>query len=100
VPEVIITDQGTQFESLNFNNTIKLLGIKRVRTTAYHPQANGLVERLHRQLKAAIKCYNSQNWVDIILMRNSMEEDINTTSAELVYGWLHVKVTRGVNCTW
>jgi len=91
VPEVITTDQGTQFESLTFNNTIKLLGIKRVRTTAYHPQTNGLVERLHRQLKAAIKCYNSQNWVDIIPsvlfgMRNSMKEDINTTSAELVYG--------------
>jgi len=27
VPEVITTDQGTQFESLIFNNTIKLLGI-------------------------------------------------------------------------
>jgi len=46
------------------------------------------VVRLHR---VAIKCYDSQNWVDIIPtvllgMRNSIKDDINTTSAELVYG--------------
>ena len=32
-----------------------LLGSKRARTTAYHPQTNGMVERFHQQLKAALK---------------------------------------------
>lgn len=91
MPEIITTDQGTQFESLTFNKTIKLLGIERVRTAAYNPKANGLVEQLHRQLKSAIRCYDSNNWIDIIPsvllgMRNSVKEDINSTSAELVYG--------------
>ena len=31
-----------------------MLGIKHLRTTAYHPASNGIVERYHRQLKAAI----------------------------------------------
>jgi hypothetical protein len=33
----------------------KLLGIKQVQTTAYHPQSNGMVERTHGQLKAAVR---------------------------------------------
>ena len=32
-----------------------MLGIKQPHTTAYHPQANGMVERLHRQLKDSLK---------------------------------------------
>uniref|UniRef100_A0A1X7VLL4 Integrase catalytic domain-containing protein n=1 Tax=Amphimedon queenslandica TaxID=400682 RepID=A0A1X7VLL4_AMPQE len=35
---------------------MKVLGTQWNRTTAYHPIANGLVERFHRQLKAAISC--------------------------------------------
>jgi len=31
-----------------------LTGSKHLHTTAYHPQANGLVERFHCQLKAAM----------------------------------------------
>ncbi len=35
------------------------------RTTAYHPVANGIVERLHRQLKAALMAHAvRQHWVD------------------------------------
>jgi hypothetical protein len=43
-----------------------LFGIKHLRTTAYHFASNGIVERLHRQLKAAIKCHNTSNWVAIL----------------------------------
>ena len=34
---------------------MNLLGSKRARTTSYHPQANGMVERFHRQLNAALR---------------------------------------------
>lgn len=34
---------------------MKLLGTKHIHTTSYHPIANGLVERFHRQLKSALK---------------------------------------------
>jgi len=34
-------------------------------TTAYHPQANDLVERFHRQLKAAMRCHGNNRWTTV-----------------------------------
>ena len=45
VPKIITTDQGVQFESMLFNSLLKFIGSERIRTTAYHPASNGLVER-------------------------------------------------------
>jgi cleavage and polyadenylation specificity factor subunit 1 len=80
VPLRVTTDQGRQFESFLFRHLNILTGTTRIRTTAYHPAANGMVERLHRQLKAAIRCHQ-QRWTEalpIVLM--------GATTAEMVYG--------------
>lgn len=55
VPSSVTSDRGRQFTSRLFAQFCTLLGIKHIVTTAYHPQANGIVERLHRQLKAALR---------------------------------------------
>ncbi|UYV63696.1 hypothetical protein LAZ67_2005344 [Cordylochernes scorpioides] len=48
VPATITTDQGREFESHLFKDLTSLIGTNRIRTTAYNPAANGLVERLHQ----------------------------------------------------
>jgi len=69
-----------------------LLGTNRILTTAYHPIANGLVERFHCQLKGALKCMSDPtHWtkaLPLILLgiRTTIKQDLKCTSVELVYG--------------
>lgn len=97
IPTTITSDQGCQFESSLWTELMKLIGIKCIWTTAYHPIANGIIERFHRQLKASIKSLPlPTDWVDglpLILLgiRTALKEDIGCTAAELVYGTtLHI----------
>ena len=89
IPSTITTDRG---ESVLWEHFMELLGTKRIRTTTYHPIANGLIERFHRQLKTALKCQSiPSNWVSalsLILLgiRTSLKGDLRCSAAELVYG--------------
>lgn len=90
-PQTIVTDQGAQFESQLVRQFSHLLGSAKSRTTAYHPAANGMVERFHRGLKAAIRCQASDCWVDklpmvLLGLRASFREDLEASVAEFVYG--------------
>ena len=91
VPSTITTDRGRQFESKLWDSLMTLLGTRRIRTTAYHPIANGIVERFHRQLKASIKCHDTVRWTEVLPLillgiRTTLKTDINCTAAEMVYG--------------
>jgi len=50
LPEQIHSDQGAQFQSQLMSNLCKMWGINQSRTTPYHPQGNGVVERNNRML--------------------------------------------------
>ena len=92
VPSVVTTDRGAQFESALFRHLLALLGTCRTRTTSYRPQCNGLVERFHRHLKAALKCHphpgawNAMMPLVLLGIRASLREEFQCSSAELVYG--------------
>ena len=55
IPSSITTDRGRQFESNLWAELMHSLATVQLRTTAYHHIANRLVERFHRQLKAAVQ---------------------------------------------
>lgn len=50
VPDSIHADQGRNFESAVLKEICQLLGIRKTRTTPYHLQFDGLVERFNRIL--------------------------------------------------
>jgi len=92
VPKRVITDQGKQFESQLFAEILKKLGTQRLRTTAYHPQSNGLVERFHRTLKSSLRCLSTTgDWVSalpLVLLgwRNIPSSRTGLSPAQLVFG--------------
>ncbi len=91
VPESIVTDQGTQFESQLFHELANLLGFERRRTTSYNPKCNGMIERWHRVIKSAIMCYDRTDWTSVLPsillgLRTTYSDELKSTPAELVYG--------------
>lgn len=89
-PETLTSDQGSQFESQLFSALMQLTGCQRIHTTAYHPCANGLIERWHRSLKAAIMCHKTKDWArvlsTVLLGLRSNVLDSGASPAEYLYG--------------
>jgi transposase InsO family protein len=54
-PKTITSDRGPQFTSNLWFKLCKMLHISHKQTTAYHPEMNGAVERLHHRLKDALR---------------------------------------------
>ena len=91
VPATLTTDRGPQFTSTVWASLCKSLGIHHVMTTVFHPQANGMIERVHRRLKDALRARcASTDWYDqlplvLLGLRVSPNENSNVSTAEMVY---------------
>ncbi|KII69065.1 Retrovirus-related Pol polyprotein [Thelohanellus kitauei] len=94
IPEQIHSDQGTQFEAQMFSDICKRLGIKKSRTTPYHPQGNGSVERSNRTIKEALRHFvdsHQSNWdkylpTVLFAMRAATNSTTGYSPAELTFG--------------
>jgi hypothetical protein len=92
VPAQITSDRGPQFAGAAWAAFCKQVGVRHIMTTAYHPQSNGMVERVHRQLKAALSSRDcGANWAEhlpwvLMGIRAAPKDDTGISSAELVYG--------------
>ena len=91
-PATITTDRGAKFESRLWDTLCNKFGIARNRTTSYHPQSNGMVERFHRQPKAAIIAHETPNpWtttlpVVLLGIRSAVKKTLGRSAAEMAYG--------------
>ena len=69
VPYTIHSDQGRQFEDKVFTEMCKLLHVKKTRTTPYHPQSDGMVERYNKTLLSMLRTLvddNQRNWDELL----------------------------------
>lgn len=94
-PRAILTDQGTNFLSSLIRNLTKKFNIKHFKTTAYHPQSNGSLERSHHVLTEYLKTQiNKDNeWDEHIALamfsyNTSVHESTQYSPFELVFGRL------------
>ena len=60
VPEALLSDRGTNLLSHLMLDVCKALGTKKLNTTAYHPQCNGMVERFNCTLKSMLCKHSAQ----------------------------------------
>jgi cleavage and polyadenylation specificity factor subunit 1 len=92
VPLEITSDRGRQFTSALWTAMAHSLGSQVHRTTAYHPQSNGIVERFHRSLKASLRArLQTTSWLQelpwvLLGHRAAVKEDIGFSPAEMVFG--------------
>ena len=92
VPAVMTSDRGAQFTSEFWSELCRLLGTSHNTTTAYRPQANGLVERFHRRLKEALRArLAGADWMShlpwvLLGLRTAPREDSATSPAQHALG--------------
>ncbi|GFT10653.1 transposon Ty3-I Gag-Pol polyprotein [Nephila pilipes] len=90
-PVIIISEQGTNFQSNLFRELTRVLGCNKIRSAANHPQANGIIERLHYHLKSILKTHNQIKWIEILPiillgLRSALKGNIKATCSQIVYG--------------
>ena len=56
IPKVLLSDNGTQFKSVEFEDFLSRHGIAHRVTSLYNPQCNGGVERFNQVLKQGLTC--------------------------------------------
>ena len=88
IPEQLHSDQERQFESLLMKEICDLLKIKKTRTTPYHPQCDGLVERLNRTLLDMLATTTQEDQIRKVCMsyNTSVHSSTGFTPFYLMFG--------------
>ena len=93
-PLQLHSDQGTNFESNVFREMCSLLGVDKTRTTALHPQSDGMVERFNRTLESMLSAFVAENQRDwdkllpylMMAYRSSEHETTGVSPVEMMFG--------------
>ena len=93
-PRTLLSDRGANFLSAVVKEVSHLINTKRLRTTSYHPQTDGLVERFNGTLAESLSMYVSTNQKDwdehLPMILFAYRVSLNATTLEspffLLYG--------------
>ena len=93
IPEIIHSDQGRNFESTIFQQTMAAFGVKKSCTTAYHPQGDGMMEWFNHKLLQLLRAYVDQQneWekylpLALYAYRTSTHTSTSASPFELMFG--------------
>ena len=94
MPEKVLSDLGTQFISDCIKEVSRLLSIRQLTTTPYHPMCNGLVEKFNSTLRTMLRrsCTEKpmqwNRYIDALLFayREATHESTECSFFELIYG--------------
>jgi hypothetical protein len=91
IPEIIVSDNGPQFVSAEFAEWCKENGIHHIRSSAYHPATNGLVEKLVQTVKLGLKKQSAGDLETrlhrmLFTYRTTPHSTTETSPAELLHG--------------
>jgi len=93
-PKVLVSDNGAQFVGRTFTKWLSQNGISHTKSSPYHPQGNGVVERLHRTLGAIIAktTETKGNWASVVpralyFIRSVPSESTGLSPFLLKQGW-------------
>ena len=93
IPTEILTDQGSNFTSKLLSEVYNLLHIRPIRTSPYHPQTDGLVERFNQTLKAMLRktAVKGKDWDKLLpyllfAYREVPQASTGFSPFELLYG--------------
>ena len=93
-PINILTDQGVQFTSALMQNFLHAMSTTHVRTSAYHPQTNSLVENFNKTLTSMLSMYcntDQKNWDEALpyvtfAFNSSIQESTRSSPHRLLFG--------------
>ena len=94
IAKEVLTDQGSCFMSRVMKEVLRLLQVKQLRTSVYHPQTDGLVERFNKTLKQMLKKTmqaDGKNWDQLLphvlfAVREVPQASTGFSPFELLYG--------------
>ncbi len=94
LPKFVQSDQGSNFMSGIFQQAMHELGIQQLKSSAYHPESQGALERFHQTLKNMMRSYcfdTGKDWDEgihllLFAVRESVQESLGFSPFELVFG--------------
>ena len=94
MPKAVISDHGKNYKSILFAQLCKLCQIETRNSTFYHPEGNGLVERMNKTFKQILTMYvNSahNNWdvhlqAAIAAYNTTIQDSIGCSPYEVLFG--------------
>src|SRR5699024_6632222 len=93
VPDEVMTDHGSQFDSVEFKRFAEETGFEQLNAASYHHQTNGIVERFNRTLEGEVRttAEQSNQWDEVVdrcllSYRTTIHKSTRKSPYEIVFG--------------